>query len=457
MEKKIEAVPKDKNNKEKRSFFFKLSSFNFRIRYILFLGLALRLILMPFFGHVDINSTYTRANNIAFEGDSLFDYSQPLSHLIEVVNLEIYDVYSDKANLNSECYYENPKSRKSVFSRECRPWINFNLFVYKIPYLIFDLLVFLIIMMLFNSVKKKKIALSFYFLNPILIFAVYVFGRYETFPIFFTVYSLFLLKQKRLILSAISFSLAILTRTSFLLLVPFYILLNGKTLLDKIKLLLIVLFPYVLIFVYQTFFLDISNEANWLQEGAHTNFIFSTGISLGFGTQIFIYPLIISIVIFFLLKRWIEGNQMNDWRVNSFYFMLVFMFLFATSYYHPQYLAWFIPFLSINLADSKYRKEILYAFAILVLSFFVVLLRWHNAIIPGVIYPLSPELGSKDITYIVDRFYPYQKLERAAGSVVSGMLFVIIGYFIWEKIQSILLYKFKTAQSKYSRGVDDLY
>src|SRR5690606_7894716 len=92
--------------------------------------------------------------------------------------------------------------------------------------------------------KRPYLALAFYFLNPIVLFGVYVFGRYETFPIAFLLASLLAAKNQRHALSSLLFGLMILTRTSLLMLLPMHILLSGNTLRHKVQSLLIAILPF---------------------------------------------------------------------------------------------------------------------------------------------------------------------------------------------------------------------
>jgi len=193
-----------------------------RVITIFVLGIMIRLILMPFFGHGDILSTYKRAYDSAFSNVNVFSYEAQLSHIIEIINLKIYDIFFDRNNL-----------LPLTLSVQENQFTNVNLFIFKLPYLFFDIASFLLIYKLVKKSKYLLISLSFYFLNPILLFSVYIFGRYETFPIGFMLLALYYLKRERLLLSSIVFGFAILTRFSFVLLLPFYFVFISKNIYKK--------------------------------------------------------------------------------------------------------------------------------------------------------------------------------------------------------------------------------
>ncbi|HEC64578.1 MAG TPA: hypothetical protein ENI23_04740, partial [bacterium] len=321
-----------------------------KVKLILIIGIAIRLVLMPFFAHIDIMSTYERAYDVAFEGRSLFGLGQQLSHLIEVINLKIYSLFISPEKL-----------LPFATTRETNPLVNLHLFVFKIPYLVFDLIGFYLIKRFLTSKKHKLHALAFYFLNPILIFAVYIFGRYETFPIVFLLVTLLLVKNKKEIWSGVSFSLLLFTRTSFLMILPVYILTAGKNWTQKIIMTLVATLPFVLSIWAKSFFLHSTAEAKWLTQGTHGSYIFENSVQvLPIFPNVLLYPFVIgfSIICFYALYSWLKGKR--DWKTMAIFMSMTFALFFSVNIFHPQYLAWIVPLLALTLMEKKGSREILY-------------------------------------------------------------------------------------------------
>ncbi len=388
---------------------------------ILITGIVIRLVIMPFFGHEDIMLSYGRAYELAFNGANPLSIGQPISHWIESITLFIYSIFFGNGNLLP--------MTTSVLDNS---WLNLNLFVYKIPYLLFDIGSFYL---LFQLVKKKSYrfySLAFYFLNPILIFAVYVFGRYETFPIFFILLTLLLLKMKKVLWSTLSMGLLTLTRSSMLMLIPIYILTVGKTWKQKLSASIISILPFLLTTLYRTYGLGDAGGVNWLVDGQHTNYLLDSKIVINevLGSEIYLFLVAYVIIAFFAFKAWMDKR--NKWK-NAAYFMgLTLLAFFSISFYHPQYLAWLVPFIAVLLFNKEIRRYTLLVFSGIVLAYPFMLLSWGQDVLLGVARPLSEWIGSKDLSGLVAHIYDPWKLANLGRSAISALL-IILSYFIYEK------------------------
>lgn len=415
----------------KKKIKFPQLTFRQKIFLILTFGLVIRLLLIPFFAHQDLFSTYGRAYKVAFEGNNLFEFSQPLSHLIETINLKIFSIFYNKDNFLPM----SPLRAENLM-------VNWNLIIFKIPYLIADLLGFLLVM----KISKKENTLSaliLYFFNPISIFAVYMFGRYEVFPVTLILHSLYLLKEKKTLLSALVFGLCILSRTSFVILLPFLILLYGKNLWEKILSAILAVAPYGLVLAYKSFFINATNEAQWLTSGAHSNYVFGAKITLlpQWGT-LYITIILLCIVMYFAAIMWIKHREKITFDTVSAFYGIALGLYFATTFYHPQYLAWIMPFVIVAVSQSKkYRTEHFLATSGISLALPLVLLTWQNAIIPQIALPLNYEAGMFDLVNLVNQYYDFLKLSDIGKSIVSALMFVISTYLIKAEITKLSLRK----------------
>ena len=142
-------------------------------------GLIIRFILMPITTHSDLISIYGRAFYIIEQGD--FSGMLPLlSHFLHVVFLIIIKPFM---TYSSEIW-QWASGRLGVNDQI---WMNFiihpniyrTLFLLKAPYLLFDLASAVVLLHLFKDKKKGLRAFKFWMINPVAIFAVYIFGRFQ--------------------------------------------------------------------------------------------------------------------------------------------------------------------------------------------------------------------------------------------------------------------------------------
>jgi len=187
-------------------------------------AIILRLLLMPFFAHVDLFSEYRRIfyvieNNLFFAN----------SHRIVTYYIEM--AFAGLATLfipSSETlfYLANPtKSTSSLqdyymFLED--PYIYRYLFFAKLPYFLFDLATAAVIWQFSDNERYRRLALLLWLFNPLTLYATYVFGRFEVIGLFFLALTTFQLKRERLLLASFCFALALHCREINLLFAPFF-------------------------------------------------------------------------------------------------------------------------------------------------------------------------------------------------------------------------------------------
>jgi len=185
------------------------------------LGLAVRLLLMPFFAHKDLISTYRRAEQFIFHGRPLLSLSDPLSHLIEGINLKFFSFF-----LGHDFFHSIQQPiQQSLYEL---PNITVSLFIFKLPYLLAEVISWGIIFKYFLKPTRKNILLVVF--NPIILYSVYLFGRYDSFVILFLLLILRELQKKeiRLVPLIASTLLLIFSRLSLVILLPSFLFLKTK-------------------------------------------------------------------------------------------------------------------------------------------------------------------------------------------------------------------------------------
>ncbi|MEM7360631.1 MAG: hypothetical protein AAF431_16180 [Pseudomonadota bacterium] len=186
----------------------------------------LRLLLMPFFAHVDLFSEYRR---IFYAIDN--DLILANSHRVVTYYIEMFFAGLTKLLVpiaDTTFYLADPQKSTSslqdyfLFLQD--PYIYRYLFLFKLPYLLFDLAVAGIIWRFVDSPNLKRIALLLWLFNPLTLFATYIFGRFEVIGIFFLALSAYQLKLHRVWMASIWFGIALHCREINLLFTPFLLI-----------------------------------------------------------------------------------------------------------------------------------------------------------------------------------------------------------------------------------------
>ncbi|MBN2072582.1 MAG: hypothetical protein JW770_01380 [Actinobacteria bacterium] len=198
-----------------------------RANRIILLGLLLRLAFMPFTAHNDFLSEHIRVFQIA-DGSNLFPgIFQIITHYIDAFFMKLF--YFLVPGIG-EVFAPEPGGVTTAgierFMEFCaNDYIFRIIFLFKLPYLIME---FITISLLFKVGSGKRDifpGLKFLMFNPLIIYAVYIFGRFEIYAVFFMVLSLLFLRKDRTWLSGIFFGLAIITRAYPLFILPLIVIL----------------------------------------------------------------------------------------------------------------------------------------------------------------------------------------------------------------------------------------
>ena len=261
------------------------------------IGLLIRFIFMPFACHADLLTNYNWAYLILRESTNLSLYTFDLAQLIQSLFLSIYQfilplekllLWPQNTSVAPISFWINEFAKNIMAYRA--------LFLLKIPYLIFDFASAFIILHLFREDKKGILAFKFWMVNPIGIFATYIFARYEIIPIFFILLSLLFAKRDRPYLSLFSLGLSSRTRMYPLLFLPFYIFTLGKDLKGKISLLIVGIAPSLFgLFMSAYFNLSPSLEPSFHKshlsflKSHFVGYILNMTFDIGYGQIIYIF------------------------------------------------------------------------------------------------------------------------------------------------------------------------
>ncbi|MBI4004838.1 hypothetical protein HY358_01735 [Candidatus Roizmanbacteria bacterium] len=394
------------------------------MKKIIVLSLFLRIILMPFFAYQeDIFESHATSYAVLQNFSNLFSIRfSPLSHFIDTIFVTIFQPLFP-------AHFDKIVTQDPFFM----PFINRILFLYKIPYLLAEYLGYFLMVKLLQRLKVAKELqtklLLFLLFNPIILYGVYTFGRFESYNFFVSVailYTLFLIRElttmRKALFVALLFTAAVLTREFYLLLVPIILLLRGS-LVNKLLASVIPIISYALfVFSAKTKIVLIESYGTSLLN------IFGAKFHLleDYGVYLFFVATAILLTVIFLKKYQLFQSNLFLFAFVSF---IILASYFITSYFHPQYFIWLLPFMIVLLTfipDASVVGKLLLLYWILSIVFLAIPLR-GAATSFGVAFPLAPTFRYITLDHLG---IEHQKYSDAGRSILSGMLIVITWFFI---------------------------
>lgn len=338
---------------------------------------------MPFFFHPDLKDHHQRVNYLFTQG------------VINIYEFLRVDGYTKEHNLDFSYppmtyftlgFYQYLISPilGSDFQRWTRDYSDYRygtplifryLFGLKFIYLIFELLTGLLIYKLLSNSKKQKPALVFWFFNPINLYAISAIGQFDIIPTFFSVLCYFLWNKKKVLLAGLSLGIAVAFKTYPLLFLPFF-LLTKNGLKDKIVFLFISLGIYgltILPFVNSKAF-----QNDVLFSGLSTR-VFQLKVSIAdHQLSVFIILYFLLIVLYYFLRS-----------KAPLYILLAtsLLLVFAITKFHPQWIIWLMPFLTLAYGENRINLKLLGLF---IISYFIYFIFFKDRFLTtGLLSPFS--------------------------------------------------------------------
>lgn len=387
---------------------------------LLVLAFTIRLILMPISTHSDLFFINAFPNLLASQGvfdvysfirDNIpsapFSYYPPLTYFTFGLFQFIYQFFSTSfspwmANL-LDLYTTNFQGQAADFIRAApNAHITRDLFLAKLPYLIFDLAA---VWVLLRFIKKRflsKTAIIIWLFNPASLYAVYMVGQFELIPAFFVLLG-FLLLTKNTNLGVLMLGIAAAYKNyAFLFILP-TVLIYGHTWRQRTRLLAISLAPY-LIFLIPTFATN-AKEA-----------IFSLvpKVYLGYRKPLEGWPLYSQIIKYILLTFSLMATlalsstlKLKDkWHASVGISLAMVLLVFALApriSFH--YLLWTTPLVVLWFKRSKVTTAIIAVQAMTLASYKLL----ANHLQAGLFAPISPDYAASivPINQLIDKIIPY--------------------------------------------------
>ncbi len=409
-----------------------------KIKVILVLGVLLRLIIMPFTYHSDIQP-FDLAGYVISKGYTLnfYDYfpnqnrTNPLKITFHDYNFNyppaVYFSLGTIANIFSPAVGEQFRVQylsdvKSTFGT---PKFYIHQFTLKLPYLFFDIGLSLLLLKFFETEKQRVWVMLLWVLNPLSLLSSFLMGGFDIIPTFFTVLALYLVwknnSRRNLYMAAISLGLG----TAFKI-YPLYLLVPLMGLTDdwreRVKIALLSVLPYIL---FALPFLGSYNfRSSALLAGQSTKSFYAQ-IPVSGGEAIILFPAILIFFYILFLKYRVAGGLL--WQR----FLIVFLLLFIFTHYHPQWFLWVTPFLILELVFTRFSNWL--ALTLMMVSFTGLLFFFDPGLSFGLFSPLNPSLYNSYGLWDVLHLHPDYNFSRSVLQTV----------FVGAAIYYLYIYSFK--------------
>lgn len=279
-----------------------------RFLYLLLIALLIRVILMPFFGHIDVLS---EARRVFFWAENDIYFNNIARNTTMIIEVVFYKVTSfllpeEVSMFHIDNIRNSTSSIPHSFEFVSHDTIYRTMFVLKLPFLVFDLLTGLILYCYFDKKDDALNSAKLWLFNPITLFAFYVFGRFEAIPIFFIAASILALKKERILLAAILLGLCINGREmmimySILFIVAVFFASRPKIHITRklAAILIVIAFTVVALQLYIFFLPEIHNagggKVGTLMKESRVRFLFDFNLQ-----GIMFIPLIYALILIWL-------------------------------------------------------------------------------------------------------------------------------------------------------------
>ena len=398
----------------------------------LLIGLLIRLTFMPFAVYFpDLLGVYWRSSLTAYQG-ILWGEPQILIHYFHVFFLWIFKplmpyfdsiLYSPLVRMGASWeMLETFVSHPNVFR---------TLFLFKVPYLLFDLGCALLVLRIFRDGKKGLGAFIFWMVNPVVIFATYIAARHEVVAIFFVLLSLCYARNNLSARSLLSLGVSIVIRFYPLMLLPFFVVILGRRFWQRVKLAFWGALPLGLLMILTRLFYE-STKVEKLAQTHHTQYLLSMAFYLGYlSDRIYIFVALYAVLLLYALFR-MNHSFANLWRM----LLILLLGVFATSFFHVHYFIWIIPLLALQMVEDRRFTGL---FIILVLGWIVYSFQWKGTFAGLLFTPINSRyfMSLASPFEVIDQYYSAANFIGIWRSIFSGvciwMMYLVLRESIAEK------------------------
>ena len=292
-----------------------------------------------------------------------------INNFLNILNNPWQYYYENNLNLDAFPYHalmlyilSIPSIFLNLFNIENKFILNF---VFKLPLLIADITIFLILLKLF--IRKQNKIILFYFLNPIVLYAIYIHSQLDIIPIAFLFISLYFLIKNKLLYFSIFLGFALSTKLNILIVLPliFFYLVKESNIKKAI---LYISIPFIILFLFDLPYFLSDGFFSMVLLNPKQYLLFDSYYKIG---DLQLLLPVASIMIVYL--HFFNQNKVNQ-DLLFFYFGILFTATIFFIYPAPAWYIWLVPFMSIYFIESENenKSKILYlVFSIIYLIFFI--------------------------------------------------------------------------------------
>lgn len=298
---------------------------------------------------------------------------------------------------------------------------NLNLLLLKLPYLIFDLLIGVVLLKMFDSSKKSLIAFALWMFNPVSLYATYMMGQFDIIPTLFIVLSIYLVVKGKLNWAALVLGLGIAFKLSpIFLAIPLVVF--GRNIWERVRLFILCLVPYLLSIIPYLPSPSFRTTALFANQSSKSLY---ASIAVSGGESIILFP---AFLVFFYLVIWgfnLSKVKIDMWKL----YLIPLLLFFILTHYHPQWLIWVTPLLILGLVTSGFKNII--PTALIFVSWFASLFFFDPSLTLGIFSPIAPVLqNTPSIWTLMNIGVDYNLLRSLIQTIlVSAALYLIYLYF----------------------------
>lgn len=237
--------------------------------------------------------------------------------------------------------------------------------VFKLPLFISDMLLLITLLGLFP--EKAKHVFLFYFLNPIIIYAIYIHAQLDSIPMAFFMLGIYYISKDKLYYSAMFIGLALATKMHILIALPlllFYILKKYYS-KDAIAYFLIVFSVFLL---FDIPFINSDGFLHMVLMNSKQSLLFDSYYKIGK------LELLLPIAAIMMVYLHFFNQQKVNLDLLYFYFGILFTVTILLIYPAPAWYVWLVPFISIYFIqnNNQHKSRLLYlVFSLAYLVFFI--------------------------------------------------------------------------------------
>ncbi len=395
----------------------------------LLIGLLIRVSLMPItVYYADLLSVYWRSSLIAYQGMPWIGAGQIIVHYLHALFLWIFKPLMPY--FNSILYHPDipPGADWGMFTTFVNhPNVFRTLFLFKVPYLLFELGCAFLLLHIFPDRKKGVLAFIFWIINPIVIFATYVAARYEVVSVFFILLSLYYARRNLPTKSLLVLGISIIIRWYPLIMLPFFVIILGRRWGERLKLIFWGLLPLALMTILAKS-LGRPSEIEIIASLPYGENLLGMSFYLAHLYD-YVFVFFVAYTVLWLYTYFNTNHSFSDLWKSILMLLLIF---FATCFFHVHYFLWLIPFLTLQIVEDR---KFVGLFALQVLFYVVYTFQWQRHLAGYLFAPLDFYYFVNLLSpfEIINRYYPIAKFIGIFRSALSGTS-LFMCYFILRQL-----------------------